>query len=85
MADHTGYIDRIKANFTTVRIGRVSYAFSFTTLVAYNDGTGWKVSDKHYSPTTTGHTNTLNRERIPHDEWVRGLEDLAYPERTMKP
>lgn len=59
-----------------VTVGPFDFAFSYSTIVAFRDDTGWVKSENVWSATTGKHLNEIPGERIKNDEFERRLKEL---------
>ena len=65
---------------TYVRVGRLNFAFSYETIVAFaTPEDGWVISENVWSQTTGKHLNEIpggrdKSRRVPHAEFTRKLE-----------
>lgn len=50
---------------TYVQVGPFDFAFSYSTIVAFNPGTGWEKSENVWSVTTGKHLNEIPGKQIP--------------------
>ena len=62
-----------KVNFSLVYVGSLTLAFSYQTIIAFQQGWGsWVVHENDWGPTTGKHLNWVNDEkkgRLPDDEF----------------
>lgn len=50
-----------RPNFTLVTVGDLELAFSYKTVIGFNAGDGWYLSENLWGPTTGKHLNQLPR------------------------
>ena len=70
-----------RPNFTVVDTGPVTLAFSYETVIGFNVGTGWIVSENLWGPTTGKHINSLGNV-LPPERLDRGAFEAALAEVT---
>lgn len=76
-----------KANFSTVTIGSLSIAFSYSTPIGYttDDGFNWTVRENDWGPTTGKHLNKIDggnlakHSRLPSAEFEAALAREVAP------
>jgi hypothetical protein len=67
-----------RTNFTTVDLGSLSLAFSYTTVVGFSLSSGWVVCENDWGSTTGKHLNWLEpdkKRRLPRAEFEKQLSD----------
>lgn len=65
-----------RPNFTLVEVGSLQLAFSYKTVIGFNDAwSGWVLRENEWGPTTGKHLNWLDMDadRIPGEEFEAQL------------
>lgn len=69
-----------RPNFSIVRVGSLSLAFSYRTIIGISVGFGpWKVSENVWSNTTGKHLNYLNSDkdmRLPAEQFAELVNSI---------
>jgi len=60
-----------------VQVGPLQFAFSYSTIVAFDNGDGWVKSENVWSRTTGKHLAKILGKRIPNDEFDARLVALV--------
>lgn len=61
-----------RPNFTLVEVGSLQLAFSYKTVIGFNDAwSGWVLRENEWGPITGKHLNWLNTDadRVPGEEF----------------
>jgi hypothetical protein len=61
---------------TYVTVGAYQFAFSYETIVGFNDGSGWVKSENVWSKTTAKHLNEIPARGVKHEEFKELLSDF---------
>jgi hypothetical protein len=59
-----------------VQVGPLEFAFSYSTIVAFNAGNGWVKSQNVWSMTTGKHLNEIPGKRIEHEKFQFRLNNV---------
>lgn len=74
-------------NCTVVRVGDVSFLFSYETCVAFRDSnSGWVVCENLWGTTTDKHLNWTyvdRKDRVPYDEFQDRLKTVLQGRRVQ--
>jgi hypothetical protein len=76
VSTHAVQLRQLRANCHIVLVGSLQLLFSYETVVAFNDGSGWVRSNNIWSATTGQHLHTVNGQQVPHEEFVDLLDGV---------